>query len=283
LALAVFGFLFAQTSKNPFSKYGYKKQVMYTSSKGEFEEFHGNEDIVEIGSVYFNTKTKSIVGYVDEEGIAEVAYATSAMSVDPLCEKYYWISPYAYCLNNPVRLIDPDGRVVYGTDGNPVTYSNETGLSPNAPTDFQRIGNSMIKTEKGTEMLNVALNHPETISFSINTSNEVTRDESGSPLLGEINRTGLSMVDGNIKVGEHKITINEGAINYLTGSESGENQYKGVNAEDAIGAVAGHEIGHTDPANTRQAYENKVNNATNDTELEPDKIDSEILDQLKAR
>ena len=32
--------------------------------------------------------------------------------VDPLCEKYYSISPYAYCANNPVKFVDPDGRVV---------------------------------------------------------------------------------------------------------------------------------------------------------------------------
>ena len=32
------------------------------------------------------------------------------MSVDPLCEKYYSISPYAYCLNNPLGHIDPDGK-----------------------------------------------------------------------------------------------------------------------------------------------------------------------------
>jgi hypothetical protein len=32
------------------------------------------------------------------------------MSIDPLCEKYYWISPYAYCLNNPVKYVDPDGK-----------------------------------------------------------------------------------------------------------------------------------------------------------------------------
>jgi len=33
----------------------------------------------------------------------------SFMTVDPLAEKYYSISPYAYCAGNPVRYIDPDG------------------------------------------------------------------------------------------------------------------------------------------------------------------------------
>ncbi|MEI3531469.1 MAG: RHS repeat-associated core domain-containing protein [Bacteroidaceae bacterium] len=31
-------------------------------------------------------------------------------SPDPLCEKYYNISPYAFCNDNPVTFIDPDGR-----------------------------------------------------------------------------------------------------------------------------------------------------------------------------
>ena len=31
---------------------------------------------------------------------------------DELREKYYSISPYAYCLNNPMRFIDPDGKEV---------------------------------------------------------------------------------------------------------------------------------------------------------------------------
>lgn len=30
--------------------------------------------------------------------------------MDPLAEKYYDISPYAWCGNNPIRNIDPDGR-----------------------------------------------------------------------------------------------------------------------------------------------------------------------------
>ena len=30
--------------------------------------------------------------------------------VDPLAEKHYSTSPYGYCLNNPVNMIDPDGK-----------------------------------------------------------------------------------------------------------------------------------------------------------------------------
>jgi len=32
------------------------------------------------------------------------------LSPDPLAEKYYGISPYVFCGNNPANFIDPDGR-----------------------------------------------------------------------------------------------------------------------------------------------------------------------------
>ena len=35
------------------------------------------------------------------------------MTMDPLAEKYYHISPYVYCIGNPVNLIDPDGMDTY--------------------------------------------------------------------------------------------------------------------------------------------------------------------------
>jgi RHS repeat-associated protein len=36
-------------------------------------------------------------------------------TMDPLCEKYYHISPYAYCGGNPVNAVDPDGRSTWVT------------------------------------------------------------------------------------------------------------------------------------------------------------------------
>ena len=32
-------------------------------------------------------------------------------TVDPLAEKYYNVSPYAYCANNPVNAVDLDGVI----------------------------------------------------------------------------------------------------------------------------------------------------------------------------
>ena len=56
------------------------------------------------------------------------------MQVDPLAEKYYGISPYAYCAGDPVRYVDRDGGdwrdVVNG-----FSSAVRTNLSPASPTE----------------------------------------------------------------------------------------------------------------------------------------------------
>ena len=37
-------------------------------------------------------------------------------TMDPLAEKYYGVSPYAYCMGNPVRYVDPSGMDVWQVD-----------------------------------------------------------------------------------------------------------------------------------------------------------------------
>ena len=70
--------------------------------------FTGKERDEETGYGYFGAR------YMDHE------LTTMWLSVDPMADKYPGISPYAYCVWNPVRLVDPDGREVgdyYTRDG----------------------------------------------------------------------------------------------------------------------------------------------------------------------
>jgi len=67
--------------------------------------FSGKELDTETGLYYFGARY-----YDPRVGIF--------LTVDPLIDKYPFISAYAYCLNNPVRYIDPDGRS---------THKNEEG------------------------------------------------------------------------------------------------------------------------------------------------------------
>ena len=58
----------------------------------------GKERDSETGFSYFGAR------YYDSDLI------TGWLSVDPMADKYPNISPYSYCHNNPVKLIDPDGK-----------------------------------------------------------------------------------------------------------------------------------------------------------------------------
>lgn len=108
-------------AQNPFATYGYKPK-MATLSNGRFDEFHDKDRIIEIGSVKFDTKTNKIIGLAESDTldtIMDIQTVSRFISIDPNAERYYSISPYAYCNNNPVNCIDPDGRDWY--------RHNETG------------------------------------------------------------------------------------------------------------------------------------------------------------
>lgn len=97
-----------QSEGNPFARLGYKADVF---TFGETKEFHDLDVVVEIGEVLFNTETNEVVGFIeDNDSLIELKPELQSMSIDPHCEKYYSISPYAYCMNNPVRFVDPDGK-----------------------------------------------------------------------------------------------------------------------------------------------------------------------------
>ena len=81
-------------------------------------KFNGKEQDEETGLCYYGAR------YYDPR--------TSVwLSVDPLAEKYPNIGSYVYCANNPVKYVDPDGRViipVHGTWSNNTTWKNLNGI-----------------------------------------------------------------------------------------------------------------------------------------------------------
>jgi hypothetical protein len=109
-------FLTSKADEYPWEKYGFKFKVV-TLSNGKYQEFHDLKDVVEIGSVLFNTQTNQIVGFVEKdtlffEGDMSPHLVSRWISPDPLSEEYSSWSPYNYALNNPIKFIDPDGQKV---------------------------------------------------------------------------------------------------------------------------------------------------------------------------
>lgn len=117
--LFTFGFIFLslsllaqQEEGNPFARLGYKTSV---ATFGSDKEFHDQLDIVEIGSVLFDTRTNEVVGFIEDDDPVSrgMTPEIQSMCIDPKSEKYCAITPYGYCINNPIRVTDPDGEDIY--------------------------------------------------------------------------------------------------------------------------------------------------------------------------
>ena len=76
------------------------------------------------------------------------------LSVDPMADKYPGVSPYVYCGNNPVKLVDPDGREIsdhidkYGNiiahynDGDNSVYLHKDGTTKSDIESQQKLLNN---------------------------------------------------------------------------------------------------------------------------------------------
>jgi hypothetical protein len=110
---------FAQTPQTEFKRTTFEppktvngfKVRWATLSKGKYQEVFTNDTIQQIGSVYFNRITGEVVGEVVKDSLYFPADVSSRWwSVDPLAAKFPEQSPYVFVDNNPIYLIDPDGR-----------------------------------------------------------------------------------------------------------------------------------------------------------------------------
>ena len=125
--------------KMPLVGLPYTSTISGTSIYYWCYSFTGKERDEETGYGYFGAR------YMDHE------LMTMWLSVDPMADKYPSISPYAYCVWNPVKLIDPDGRDWYQSeDGSSVFWrkGNEAEIERDGVM-YKNIGENYTKEGNG--------------------------------------------------------------------------------------------------------------------------------------
>jgi RHS repeat-associated protein len=92
------------TQYDAYLPYGELLVDEHSSSEDMPYKFNGKQMDEETGLYYYGAR------YMNP--VASIWYGA-----DPMAEKYKGISPYAYCVNNPVNAFDPDGKLVIFING----------------------------------------------------------------------------------------------------------------------------------------------------------------------
>ena len=110
--------------------------------------FTGKEKDEETGYGYFGAR------YMDHE------LMTMWLSVDPMADKYPSISPYAYCVWNPIKLTDPSGdsicynhegvKYYYTSTDNGYVWKDKNGNTYSGDDkNFKAVTNALEKLQEG--------------------------------------------------------------------------------------------------------------------------------------
>jgi len=260
----------AHAQENPFKKYGVKGEVL-TLSKGKYKETFYNEDITQVGTVRINIWTKKVVEFLEPdttENAYQAEITSRFISVDPLCEEHYNWSPYAYALNNPIRYIDPDGRLERDPNGNIKFYSsgetvsretvkhNGFSLTPNYSTGY-------VVTDKGNKVVAEQLTSVTVVSADGKRTNTFSAAELGK--IGDFDFTsnchGLAMADGQFFVNDPGTIL---ADEYTkVGQEKGANMDNVGNTKHDVVTVGVDALGttnHSAKSDGKGTYTHKDNN-----------------------
>lgn len=269
----LFGLLFVVLSidaqQELFKKFGHNKAPL-TLSKGLYKETFENSDMMQVGTVIINTHTEKIVIFLDIDTTANAykAEATSRfLTVDPLAEKHYNWSPYVYVLNNPLRYVDPDGRLERDPNGNIKFYSsgqtvsremvkhNGFQLTPNYNTGYVMtdLGNK-VSAEKLVSVSVVAADG-RTQTFSADQLSKIADFDFTS------NCFGLALADGQVFINEPETVLKDEYTK--VGSEKGANMDNVGNTKHDVITVGLDALGNTSHAaksDGKGTYTHKDNN-----------------------
>ena len=216
--------------------------------------------------------------------------------VDPLAEEYPSIGGYTYCADNPIRYIDSDGERIIGIKGKDAVYLDKQDnitFTKFATQDIRRIVAALMMTKEGERILKYAIRSKILVRMKISSDAKIEKVAAGNDYIyGETLQGNFNKNDsygrrenknGTYNITEASITIYEGTLKEDAKTENPK--HKGLTLEQAIGAVAGHELVHGtygNEINKDIKYELKgKEGARPDREIVPNKVEHEIIKQSR--
>ena len=110
------------------------------------------------------------------------------LSVDPMCDKYPSLSPYVYCADNPVKLVDPNGEDIYVGEYryyNGQLYDKEGNVFTPSENTFEAKALCSLNSLKGTRTGNILIS-----KFEGSDKNNVVIKSGQRTTVGEICTSG---------------------------------------------------------------------------------------------
>ena len=204
---------------------------------------------------------------------------------DPLAEKYYPVSPYAWCLNNPVMYRDPDGRdAVIAIKGNQITVSANVYLYGAGATNavMSQYQSDVNAKWGGTYSATSANGTSFDVSVNVNFSLYGGKEQSSPLIIPEswnpFNRDNfIEVLDGD-------------KTSFVRGGDEGQWRSQGrIGQTLAQDNPAPHEVGHLIGLKDRytgttpnRGWENNIMGDSKNGKVEQRNIDGILKDAMKA-
>jgi RHS repeat-associated protein len=177
-----------------------QQQVLYAPFGEVISEYNAYWHQGKVPDYMFNAKEKD-----EESGMYYYSaryYAPPVfISRDPLFEKYPFMSPYAYCENNPLKYVDPDGQEAIETEITNITWQNTEFANDNFS---QNIGEDYSKYPQSENSQNRNFQQqpkPQTLQqqlASTLSSLEIGKDISGKKLGDALGNSDISLAISKI-------------------------------------------------------------------------------------
>jgi hypothetical protein len=207
--------------------------------------------------------------------------------VDPKADKYFGWTPYNYVANNPIKLIDPNGKEWVDAKGN-LIYKNGA-YTEHATGNHKRLGDELQKTKTGAEQFNNLVSSPtKTLINFVDGKHPTEKRAAASTIVGDFDiytddKTKEFVATDPAK--EATISIYMGKVDEILKGDGEYGLYgksvEGLSFIEVLAAIVGHEVEHTTTENLLLLV--KYGPKSKQVEEKPTEKSNNIIDETNKK